>query len=549
MVTDSTLVPATPKLPPAGTKAVTLDQLAYKPDLRITSLCTEFCTHVYRISTKAATPESYQHEMQRVRQIAKIYGYEAEVFSTPQQQAVIFHNDHNIIVTFEGSRLDQVSHYNRNLLTYLRFKFSDAPKAIGGKIHYGFNGALEDPILNDSGTTLWQAVDKKLMQLHTEKPNRKVYFAGHSAGGAIATIATSRCLDQHPDLYIEGLYTFGQPRVGDRTFKDGLERQMKMQRERLGVEDDHRGPRYFRFEQYGDPMPALPPKGRKNIPGEYVHGGQWIPMDMDGHILAMDDAATNPREDTLSRTNPGRYAWVTEAYGSVLGKVVEAIRAARKRMGPATTANPEDADIKALEDQSLTGTFSGLLNLFSLDNYLHHEMSAYRRGIIHYREAHPSAAAVLETKEADAQHLLWRMINLSEHLQIARDVLPAGHDKEVVSQCERSVQDVLDAWEFLMGDKPRKLLRGGTTHRSGYFTFWQEPVISEERGRAVVVMQGEARLTQISKLQEALEKCMQSLDLSGNQHEEVRTLKADVSSCLNVAQDVVGYSLQSSVRR
>jgi triacylglycerol lipase len=50
------------------------------------------------------------------------------------------------------------------------------------------------------------------MKRHTEK---KIYVCGHSLGGAMATIAASR---MEMSYKIKCLYTFGSPRVGNRTW-------------------------------------------------------------------------------------------------------------------------------------------------------------------------------------------------------------------------------------------------------------------------------------------------------------------------------------------
>lgn len=69
----------------------------------------------------------------------------------------------------------------------------------GGTVHGGFREALD---------AIWPPIRGALDELRGDTP---VIYAGHSLGGAIATLAASR---RRPAL----TYTFGSPRVGDAVF-------------------------------------------------------------------------------------------------------------------------------------------------------------------------------------------------------------------------------------------------------------------------------------------------------------------------------------------
>ncbi|MEU4806141.1 lipase family protein [Actinosynnema sp. NPDC023587] len=104
-----------------------------------------------------------------------------------------------------------------------------------GFIHYGFGEALQsiypqvrDAIADflDDGQTIW--------------------FTGHSLGGALAALAAMRLNFEEPRLLADGVYTFGQPRVCDRTLAD--------------AHDEAFGDRTHRFVNNNDIVAQVPPE-------------------------------------------------------------------------------------------------------------------------------------------------------------------------------------------------------------------------------------------------------------------------------------------------
>jgi GTP-binding protein EngB required for normal cell division len=70
---------------------------------------------------------------------------------------------------------------------------------------------------------------------------KQICLTGHSLGGALATLAACRLINNFPPLSV---YTFGSPRVGDQVFKARYERDKIP---------------HFRFENKNDIVPHLPP--------------------------------------------------------------------------------------------------------------------------------------------------------------------------------------------------------------------------------------------------------------------------------------------------
>ncbi len=80
----------------------------------------------------------------------------------------------------------------------------DLVDGVGGQVHEGFN---------TSASRLW----KTIMSVVRHRGSRSLFITGHSLGAGIATILTAR-LVQQKDEPVNGLYTFGQPRTGDKKF-------------------------------------------------------------------------------------------------------------------------------------------------------------------------------------------------------------------------------------------------------------------------------------------------------------------------------------------
>jgi hypothetical protein len=60
----------------------------------------------------------------------------------------------------------------------------------------------------------------KNTQVMDENKKKKLYITGHSLGGALATVFVAKMIQSDSRLmpYFAGLYTFGQPNIGDKEF-------------------------------------------------------------------------------------------------------------------------------------------------------------------------------------------------------------------------------------------------------------------------------------------------------------------------------------------
>lgn len=119
-------------------------------------------------------------------------------------QAFVASDEKLIVVAFRGTekRLEDV-------LADAKFGLTGANSPYG-QCHLGFLDALAE---------IWEQVCGSIKQLagSPATPPRELWFTGHSLGAALATLAAARCVKDGRTVH--GVYTFGSPRVGDKTFQ------------------------------------------------------------------------------------------------------------------------------------------------------------------------------------------------------------------------------------------------------------------------------------------------------------------------------------------
>jgi triacylglycerol lipase len=156
-------------------------------------------------------------------------------------------DEHNIVVCFRGTQSDDVHDW----IVDLAFELVDGP--LGGRVHAGFYDAL---------SCVWHLLDDQVRRLQEEQP-RKLWVTGHSLGAALATLAVARWREQ--DRPVAGLYTFGQPRTGDRTFARNFDFVFR--------------PYAFRIVNHLDVVTRTPPRSLG-----YHHAGTFVYMNEDGQL-------------------------------------------------------------------------------------------------------------------------------------------------------------------------------------------------------------------------------------------------------------------------
>ena len=181
-----------------------------------------------------------------VAKTAKTWGMElVKSFKHRDTQAYIIGDDNTWILAFRGTEAAKA----KDMLTDVNAKLVNG---LGGRIHRGFRDALSY-IWGD----LWDTLKKG-------RGSRTLWVTGHSLGGALATLAVAK-LRQEKNHPVNGLYTFGQPRVGNEKFADKFDDDFKKYT--------------FRFVNDNDAVPHAP-RGDMN----FSHAGMLMHFDKKGNL-------------------------------------------------------------------------------------------------------------------------------------------------------------------------------------------------------------------------------------------------------------------------
>ena len=182
-------------------------------------------------------------------------------------QAFMLKTNDFIVLAFRGSQ--ELKDWQTNFSTRLkRFNLGTTMEPLQedmipprGQVHRGFQ-------------TAWESVEGNVIrQLQKWKQEQSgdlpLFITGHSLGGALATVAAASLTKQK--FIVQGLYTFGQPRVGDLVFAAEM---------RLMLDG-----KIFRFVNNNDIVPHIPPPYLPWNPFRlYVHVGQRIYFDFRGNM-------------------------------------------------------------------------------------------------------------------------------------------------------------------------------------------------------------------------------------------------------------------------
>lgn len=171
-------------------------------------------------------------------------------------QAYLFRTSRFVVLAFRGSQ--EPKDWRTNFTTQLRDlrirkNGVTSMSSYRGRVHAGF--FLAWAIIEQS--VLAQIAQWRLEAAEGGGVLPPLYITGHSLGGALATIAAAALSDN--GVEVAGVYTFGQPRVGDRAFVRQL--------------NAHVNGKVFRFVNNNDIVPHVPPPF-----------SVWNPTRLYGHV-------------------------------------------------------------------------------------------------------------------------------------------------------------------------------------------------------------------------------------------------------------------------
>ena len=156
-----------------------------------------------------------------------------DFFDNQDTQGFVTENSDAIIVAFRGTQP------NRPMDWFADFRATCDPwdHTNAGKVHSGFYRALRKVW----GVTL--ANGEILPRRLVNRGSKTVWITGHSLGGALAELCAAQALFVSK-IPVQGVYTFGQPRVGTKDFADAVNAKL--------------GSGIFRFVNDRDIVPRVP---------------------------------------------------------------------------------------------------------------------------------------------------------------------------------------------------------------------------------------------------------------------------------------------------
>lgn len=220
------------------------------------------------------------------RRAAEAIGFPETTFiENDGSQAFRFRNTHDCIITCRGTEPNEWNDIQADV---------DAVSVLAetaGKVHRGFKREVDD---------LWPMLEEMLAS-----NTKKLWFCGHSLGGAMATICAGRCIRSHIPSDPEELYTYGSPRVGDKRYVNFVKLN------------------YYRWVNNNDVVTRVPPPWLG-----YRHTGQEIYINRNGNIRKLTGWART--KDRWRGTFRGLMRWRIDALDdhkihAYIGPILKAI--------------------------------------------------------------------------------------------------------------------------------------------------------------------------------------------------------------------------------
>jgi len=193
-----------------------------------------------------ASELAYESKEKIIDKVRNEWGFDdCDYIEELETQGFVAKGKDFIILSFRGTEQGKIA----DILTDL---FAWRTKIFWGSVHAGFYSALN------------VAFEKIVSSLRRMQDNHQsIWITGHSLGGALATLAAARLVNDKVTENIRGIYTYGQPLVGDGEFKKKISEVF--------------AGKLYRTTNFLDPVSVVPLKCWK-----YHHVGEIILFDEDG---------------------------------------------------------------------------------------------------------------------------------------------------------------------------------------------------------------------------------------------------------------------------
>lgn len=208
-----------------------------------------FCIENARFLAAASNVVYDDFNNPRVVNKIKSWGFQEskiKFFDSNGTQAFLAADDEKIIIAFRGTEPDRLEDW----VTDAKVRQTAGPY---GDVHRGFLKSLN---------YVWPNIEEAIEDIRDK--NQTIWLTGHSLGAALATLATGILQTSEQPLIVNGLYTFGSPRVGSYRFSRNFNQ-------------DNQG-RVFRFVNNNDIVTRVPVSLR------YSHVGSLMYFDNYGKL-------------------------------------------------------------------------------------------------------------------------------------------------------------------------------------------------------------------------------------------------------------------------
>jgi triacylglycerol lipase len=179
---------------------------------------------------------AYLPETEGKTEFAKL-GFDASLIAVSGSEAYFITDGTDLVVVCRGTEPTQWSDIAADLDARLT-----ASNTGQGFVHHGFKTSVDH---------IWSSLEEKLLSYGKQ---RTIWCTGHSLGAAMSTLLAYRLQRTVTMPNPQALYTFGSPRVGDKTYIRAIEAS---------------GLLHFRFVNNTDIVPRVPVWPYRHFSGMY----------------------------------------------------------------------------------------------------------------------------------------------------------------------------------------------------------------------------------------------------------------------------------------